>query len=588
MSVEPEQASATSSTPLSRRGFLRGIAASVAAAGLGATATACGGSSGANLYAMGKPVKGGPKTTLNREVIYPDKYVGPVASFKGPITTERARLRVVAPQDPEVGDWATNAFTKWYEKRTNVHVDWAVVPGGDDTPTKVNAMIAAGDMPDVFMTPFTPSQLALFGQDQGLLIPLDDLIDQYGVEINRVFKGYPIAKEVCTAPDGKMYSLPYVNDCFHCQGSKNRAWIYQPWLDKLGLDMPTTTDELEEVLTAFKEGDPNGNGKADEIPFTSDKDTRLDAYFMTAFLYNPDEPWLVLDDDKVDVVFNKPEWREGLKYMNRLMGKGLIAQEAITQTNEQLQKQANAQTPIVGTVRAFYYGSFVEIDEAAEHPRYRDYVALPPMKGPDGAQVSAWDYYGSVAWAGRFSITKASKIPEIALMWGDGLYELEAIVNSYDGPQGKEWHWAKEGEHGLMGDQATYNIGTWGGTKNGNWNQVNIGYRSGDFRLAQAVDPKAPTFEEPLHKQTLKAYHPYRIKKSDQIPPLYMTFDAAGAVADMGTTMNEYVKQSTANFTLGKSDPNDDGDWDDYVETLNQMGIKEYLQIYQQAYDDRA
>ena len=43
-------------------------------------------------------------------------------------------------------------------------------------------------------------------------------------------------------------------------------WIRQDWLDKLGLAVPTTVDELHDVLLAFKNNDPNGNGKADEIP----------------------------------------------------------------------------------------------------------------------------------------------------------------------------------------------------------------------------------------------------------------------------------------------------------------------------------
>ena len=45
-----------------------------------------------------------------------------------------------------------------------------------------------------------------------------------------------------------------------------KIWINQTWLDNLGLDVPTTTEELYTVLKAFKENDPNGNGIQDEYP----------------------------------------------------------------------------------------------------------------------------------------------------------------------------------------------------------------------------------------------------------------------------------------------------------------------------------
>ena len=64
-----------------------------------------------------------------------------------------------------------------------------------------------------------------------------------------------------------------LEDCYHCSMSQ-KLWIYQPWLDALGLEMPTTTDEFEQVLLAFKEQDPNGNGQADEIPLSTTMSAR--------------------------------------------------------------------------------------------------------------------------------------------------------------------------------------------------------------------------------------------------------------------------------------------------------------------------
>lgn len=578
---------------LSRRGFIRGGAAvGVAAAAAVPTLAGCGAKGGSNLSSAGKPVKGGPKTTRNPAPHYPPDYVGPIASFKGPITTERARLKVVVSQDPVVGDWKINHFSKWYAKRTNVDIDWQVIAAGtgdqSDLITKVNAIIASGDLPDVFMTGFTPSQLALFGQDQRLFIPLDKYIDDYGVETKRLLKEFPVAKQVCTAPDGKMYSLPNVNDCFHCQGSIGRAWIYQPWLDELGLQMPSTTDELETVLEAFKTKDPNKNGRGDESGFTTDKDTLLDDYFMGSFLYNPGLPWLALQDDKVYAAFAQPEWREGLRYMHRLYSRGLIDKYAFTQTNEQLQRVANAKAVTAGTVRAFYWGSFMTIDQAAKHPRYADYVALPPMKGPAGVRVYPWDYYVNRVSAGHFVVTNACKVPEIAVMWGDGQYELEAIIRSYGGDMGKDWQWSTPGKKGLEGEQAIYNLKQFPAPNGHSWNQAGIQYRTLNFREAQEIDPKNPTFEGALQHETKQSLYPFRSKQENELPPLYMNSDQSSAVADMSTTINDFVKQSTASFVTGKSDPNKDKDWKAYLSTLDKMGLSEYLKINQQAYEQRS
>ena len=97
-----------------------------------------------------------------------------------------------------------------------------------------------------------------------LFIALNDLIDQYCPNLKAEMAKRPGAEERITAPDGNIYSLPFL-------GRSGNGWINsfinQPWLDKLGLEMPTTLDEFYEVLKAFKTQDPNGNGIADEIPY---------------------------------------------------------------------------------------------------------------------------------------------------------------------------------------------------------------------------------------------------------------------------------------------------------------------------------
>lgn len=585
---------------ISRRVFISSAIALGASAGGIASALACAPCDDlhANAVAL-RAMQADPGTP-----ILPEGYVGPMPSAKEPLSAETVTLKVVVPQDQYVDDWATNSFTKWYEERTNVHIEWQQVAGTEDERrVAVNAMIAGGDLPDVFMSQgFTPAQMLLYGQ-QGLFIPLNDLIEQNGVEIKRMFTDYPLAQSTITASDGNIYSMPYLNDCYHCAGSC-KLWINKVWLDKLGLAIPQTTDEFEAALKAFKEQDPNGDGQADEIPLTSAIDSwvgvvaafggqvngSLDNYFMGSYLYNPGEPWLVFNEEgKIDVTFNKPGWREGLKYLNRLHAGGLLATEAFTQTQEQLLRTGdNADAPILGAAPAGYWGIFVTIDQTQEDARWEQYVAVPPLAGPDGTRIAPWNYYGAVPPVGQFVVTSACKTPEIAVQWADGQYELEAQARAYAGELGVDWRWAQEGELGINGKQGIWKqLVTWSSdAMRGHWwGQWGVNYRSSDFRLGEVVDPALPTFESPLYQETLNNYFPYAQDSKLQVPPIYLSEEQANQVSELSTTLNNQVKQSLAAFATGDADPNDDGAWNDYVSTLDSMGVATYIETYQAAYD---
>jgi putative aldouronate transport system substrate-binding protein len=581
---------------LSRRDFVNtavgmGLAAALAACSGGRSER--GGGSSATPIADDAAVKGGPKSTPTAGVTYPEGYVGPIAAKRGPIVAQgrTVKLKVVVQQDTGVADWKTNAFSRWYAEQTGVEVEYQAIPA-EESATKVNAMIASGDIPDVFLRmDFTEAQLALHGT-QGLFIPLNQLIEDYGVETKRIFADYPDAKSTITSTDGQIYTLPNLNDCYHCNAWNNRIWIYQPWLDKLGLSMPTTPEEFEAVLEAFKTKDPNGNGKADEIPLMAyndpnDAGSAIDSYVMNAFLYNPGEPWLVVNEGKVEVVFDKDGWRDGLRYLHGLYAKGLLAKESFTQNNEQFVRiGTNASAPILGAAKGGTWFAFTSQDDANEAGRrWRDYTCVPPLRGP-GGQVAAWDYYVAVS-PGQFVITNTCKNPAVALMWGDGQYELETVLRAYSGPLGENWRWAKKGEVGINGKQAIFtSLQRTDGKQDGlNWNQLGISYRSNDFRLAETVDPKLPTFEKALYSETEKNYFPHRQPKDRQLPPLYMTEEQAAITGEIATTINNHVKQSLTKFTMGDLDPNDDRAWQSYVEELGKMGLADYVGAYQEAYE---
>ena len=577
---------------LSRRDLIRyGVGAGVGAAAASTLLAGCGGGDDTG-GEQPKGLEGVQKVELGPEtsgVQYPEGYIGPKARELKAFGDGKQTFRVVVPVDTAiVGDWNKNSFTKYMEEKTGLKVQFQTVttsgPNGTDM-TKVNAMMAAGDLPDAFLgIPFTRDQLSLYGS-QGVFAPLDDLIETYAPQLRQAMTDYPDMRRLMKGTDGKIYGFAGLNDCYHCRVGAGRAWIYKPWLDKLNLEVPQTTEELRTVLKAFKEQDPNGHGNA--IPLAGVSTQAIDRFFMGAFMYNPGEPWLRLDNEKVDFVANKPQWREALKYLRSLYDDGLLTNDVFSMTGEAITRLGNNPGyPRLGLVRAWDWGSFVDITYKGEgKDRWRDYVAVPGLQGPDGTRIAAWNYYGAYG-SGGLQISSKVKNPEMLVQWADAQMELEATMYGYAGLPVKNWDWSKAGQKGINGKQAIYGIDIWPAPVGTSWLQYSVMYRTDDYRLCQYADPKNPNFEKDLYESS-KKYEPYASKKEWELPPVIFDEAQAATNADTATSLSNHVKQSMAQFATGKKDINDDAAWNSYLKDMDKMGLPAYLSNYQQAYDNR-
>lgn len=505
-----------------------------------------------------------------------------------PLVQEKITLKVMVRGNPLVENFETNDFTKWYEEKTNVHIEWEVVPE-QSIQEKLNLVLASEDYPDVIMgLNISPAQQMIYGS-QGAFLPLNDLIEKQGTNTKKMFQDNPEIQSAITALDGNIYALPEVNECYHCSMSQ-KMWIYEPWLKKLNLKMPETTDELYEVLKAFKEQDPNGNGIQDEIPLSiSPKSwsSSIDAFLLNSFIYNPvygsSYKHIFIKDDKLDVSFNKPEWREGLRYLNKLYAEGLLAPESFTQDDNQLiQIGENPDTVLLGASTGGHQGIFTQL--LGESGRWLEYKTVPPLKGPNGVRYAALDSTGMNP--GAFVITKKAKHPELALRWADGLYEREHTLRSVYGRPDQEWREAKDGEIGINGEPAVWSeLKSYGTVQNIAWIQTGPSLRTNDFRLS-AVAKGDDDLEVVLYNETKTKYEPHKPTDVSTVPPLFLTNEQASEVADLSKTINDYVDEMMARFVIGDADL--DKDWDGYVQQLEAMNVARYLEIYQEAYDGRS
>ncbi|MFD2654789.1 extracellular solute-binding protein [Gracilibacillus thailandensis] len=149
---------------------------------------------------------------------------------------------------------------KYIKEKTGVEYELQSTPPGSEPAEYINLMIASEDFPDI-LRPIGGVEQTLI--DQGGALPLDDLLPEYAPNVwERIpEEAWNIVRSA--SPDGKIYYVPKVYLI-----PERAALLRQDWLDKVGMDMPETLDEYKEMLIAFRDQDPNGNGEQDELPTT--------------------------------------------------------------------------------------------------------------------------------------------------------------------------------------------------------------------------------------------------------------------------------------------------------------------------------
>lgn len=185
----------------------------------------------------------------------------PMGKYPEPITlTTGICVDPGAPKDLPAGDTlSNNAYTRAALKDLNIELKehWSVSCTNLDQ--KISLSIASNDLPDAMIVDRVQLRK---------LVEADQIADmteaiKYALPMSQAAwessKGAAI--EAATF-DGKIMAIPSSN---HADGSLKNMWIRKDWLDKLGLELPDTLEELEAVARAFVEQDPDGNGQKDTI-----------------------------------------------------------------------------------------------------------------------------------------------------------------------------------------------------------------------------------------------------------------------------------------------------------------------------------
>lgn len=481
-------------------------------------------------------------------------------------------------------DMDDNKFTQWLTEQTGIDLTFVVAPE-QSAVEKLNVLLASGDYPDVISVGIDRVQAKVLGE-QGIYLRLNDYIDEYAPTLKKILEDNPEFAQTISTPDGSIYGLPKINECYHCSLDA-KMWIYKPWLDTLGLDVPETTEEFRDMLLAFKNDDPNGNGLNDEIPLMGSNNGGWNAFpedfLMNSFVYYSPEyaEGLYIDDGKVVAAYASEEWKDGLKYLNGLIEDGLMAPETYTQDNSLLLQNVERQTHIIGAVPSGYMGMFTQITTS---DKWRDYVAIAPVAGPEGIRYAEYGPYDAAPLG--FAITNNCEYPEVAMRLADFMYTEEATMRSVNGPLNEGFRFLKpdSGKIGIDGQPALYESLSPIDEQppNSSWNQMALGMRTRDFRARSAVTAAAE-FEKPLEEYTEANYEPYAPPLDMIIPPIYFSEDQAADLLAIEATLKSYVEEKTATFITGTL-PIDEN-WDKYLAELEAIGLSRLIEIYQEALD---
>lgn len=508
-----------------------------------------------------------PSTTDKKENDTPKKVVG-----EGPIVDEKITLHAFAVVlDNQTCDFPTLWFYDELEKETNIHIDWEMVKQADWS-TRLNLMFSSGDYADVILR--GDVDIEEYGVSQGIIVPLDEYIpDNMPNYYSRLYMND--ADKALYASDGKMYFIG--NLIAQSVNHTGNDYINKAWLDKLGLEIPKTVDELTEVLIAFRDNDPNGNGEKDELAMSGgdlvNETQGVYTHFAKFGVPLNYRRYLTVDENnKVQFHGFYPGFRAACEWLNKLYKEGLMDMESITQDSNVWATKVNADR--VG------YTTYLRTLNTAWKPEIaQNYVSIIPPASEYGDQVPRLLELPTFGAA----VTIANKyIPE-TLQWIDRQLETERMMVSYNGPlhpggpMEPTMEISPEGKYRVLHvpeNNLLYSIvPVWHAQFFAPADYYTDIYEMAPHRLERYQT--SVQYEEAGVLEPQSYYILMSLVKPDNETSIELT--------RMYNDIDKFMRETISDFiTNGVTDDK----WQNYLKTLENLDIQRYIDLYQAAYDD--
>lgn len=499
------------------------------------------------------------------------------------------------PANALVEDYDTNAFTLRLEEQFNIDIQFNLM---EEIQTKFSVLVSSGSvLPDIVSYTFDAASIFSYAT-RGVFAPLTEY--WHNPEMTQTFdavlqeaggteetKAY-ILKSI-TLPDGNIYSIPsYDENVWNLM--PYRVWINAAWLKALGLEMPTTTEEFHNVLNAFVNDDPNGNGKNDEFGMAgaaSGYGYNATAFLLNAFLEaNPDVNYLYIDEGEVKAAYTEPAFKEGLEYLYDLCSAGLLSPLSFTQDGTQLKAIINADESIVGVVCA---GSTSNWTDYQTNPRFAEFSLLEPLTGPQGVQMTPAK---APAVVPKFFVTSYAADPAFLFTIGEATYDLDLRAHARFGLEDVNWSRDPEVLSQYLGAFESLGIkprlavtnDIWGKAQNAHWGGEYLPFlMTQNFVMEEAAFQKRTPENETVPTFNTRHYELYpKYAPTDRIGQLLFTAEETEQLAQYQTLINDYVKENMTAFITGNLPFTQ---WDSFLSELERMGLADYLALQQAAYD---
>jgi len=514
--------------------------------------------------------------TINKNGV--ESGVSPSTNNEG--SGENVKLSALISKHSLTKDLNEMEWLNILEEDNGVAVEWQQITA--DWDQKKSVMFASGDIPDILVKATSTTDFATY---YGLFEDFKPYIDASEMpNIAKMFEEHPELRALCTDENGAIYGLPNYRSIWP---RTNRVlYINQTWLDNLGLQLPTTMDELEEVMIAFRDGDPNGNGSTtDEIPLDF---SGFPTFMLACFgvpLMNESDGYYV-EDGTVKNYRVDERYKTFMIWLQKLYSQGLINEEVITQDYSKFQSLARGEgtTALVGVTLGWESGDRFGTEVADQ------YVPLPALKPHEDSNESEvyWGYYydnnsvsvATVAMSAK-CINKAAAVKFIDAFYADeiGIQVLFGGMNDVDNCIRNNG----DGTYTVLPPaDASIDAGTWKWTNS--FADYSPFYIPDDMidRLTMGEDMQRVLLE----RESLEATLDMMEETCESYPAKFINYtaDDNSNLAMTQANIKNTVDQTYATW-LTDSTRNIEEEWDAYVQSVYDIGLSKNLEIRQNAYE---
>lgn len=505
------------------------------------------------------------------------------ATEKAADTGEKVKLKALFISHPLTKSLDEMKWIKEIEDQVGVEIEWEQIYS--DWATTKPTRFASGDIPDLLFNATVDSDYTTY---DGLFMELTDLIGKDAPNITSMFKEVPETKALATSLEGKIYGTPKYQGKW--PSTTTVMFINKNWLDNLGLQVPKTFSELKTVLEAFRDEDANGNGDpSDEVPLD------FNGWFGAAFSmvnlvgamgiqlsdWAPDAYFV--EDSKVKNYAVDERYMLFMEYVADLYANGLINTNAIT--NDYSAFQSLSRGDENGNAMVGVTFGWEETDKFGPTVS-AEYIALPALEYDincvAGTYDTRWpnDFNGLNMSANRVAMSAKCANPDAAMKFIDAFYDATASVESLFGG-------IADGNIEKTGDNS-YKVldPTDPNTDPGTWKWTSTFADNGPMYIRKSTTIEM-NYDMANALKEREAYVDVLAKMDDSTyyPGMFLRFsnDDQNTMAVTQANINNIINNQWSLWMTGQGDI--ESEWDTYVQSVNDAGLQQILDIRQAAYD---